>query len=158
MDDVISVSAGGNHTMAIRADNSLWAWGLNWVGELGDGTTEAQHSPIWIVDNVVIVSTKGSYTMAIQSDDSLWAWGANNFGQLGNGRSTPYRTRHVPNPDPTMIMENVATVSAGFRHTLAIRADGSLWAWGANDRGQLGDGTTEDRHSPVMVMERVLFP
>ncbi|MCL2367913.1 MAG: hypothetical protein FWC72_02860 [Oscillospiraceae bacterium] len=57
-----------------------------------------------------------------------------------------------------MIMENVATVSAGFRHTLAIRADGSLWAWGANDRGQLGDGTTEDRHSPVMVMERVLFP
>ena len=155
MEDVAAVSVGSGHTLAIRTDGSLWAWGWNEWGRLGDGTTEDRHSPVMVMEDVVAVSAS-SHTLAIQSDGSLWAWGYNSSGQLGNGTATG-RHRAYPNPSPIRIMEDVVAVFAGGSHTLAIRTDGSLWVWGDNSSGQLGDGTTEDRHSPVMVMEDVMI-
>ena len=147
----MTVSNGNLHTMAIRADGSLWAWGANSDGRLGDGTITNRHTPVRIMDNVSTVSSSNSHTMAIRTDGSLWAWGWNNFGQLGDGTTT---NRH----SPVRIMENVSAVSAGHFHTMAIRTDGSLWAWGWNEYGQFGDGTTTDRHSPVRIKDSVMQP
>jgi len=156
MDDIIQVSAGDFHTMAIKADGSLWGWGGNFNGTLGDGTTTDRDSPVWIMDDIIAVSAGWKHTVAITSDGGLWTWGDNSHGQLGDGttenRYSPVRVMN----DVVAITTSTAPDPGPFiGHTMAIRSDGSLWAWGANESGQLGDGTTEDRHSPVQVMEGV---
>ena len=149
MTDVVAVSAGFEHTMAIRTDGRLWAWGVNTVGLLGDGTTVCSNIPVKIMDDVVYVSTGPSHTMAIRTDGSLWAWGSNWFGRLGDGTT-------IDRYNPVRIMDEVVAVSAGCDHSMAIRADGSLWTWGRNHAGQLGDGTFTDRYSSIMIMEDVV--
>ena len=146
------ISAGGNRSFVIMPDNSLWGWGSNSGGELGDGTNERRPTPVWIMDNVAAISVGSSHIMVITTDGSLLTWGENQFGQLGNGTTADCGT---PNPNPTKIMDNVVAVSAGLWHSMAITADGSLWAWGANRFGQLGDGTTTDRLTPLWVANGV---
>ena len=147
MDNVVAVSAGYGHTAAIKSDGSLWTWGLNNHGQLGDGTTENKYTPVKIMDNVIAVSAGGWHTAAIKSDGSLWTWGRNN-GQLGDGTTEDKYT-------PVKIMDNVIAVSAAHSNTAAIKSDGSLWTWGSNWGGQLGDGTTEDKYTPVKIMDNV---
>ena len=144
-----SVSAGQWHSFAIMENDSLWAWGMNWSGQLGDGTATGTHVPIKIMDGVASASAGGGHSMAVKTDGSLWTWGANEHGQLGDG-TKEYRLT------PEKIMEGVASVSAGNAHSLAVRTDGSLWAWGANNGGQLGDGTTEEIHIPIEIMGGVV--
>jgi len=147
MESVASVSAGFNHTMAITTDGSLWAWGS---GLLGDGTIGSNHTPVKIMDDVASVSAGFGYTLVIKTDGSLWAWGMNTSGQLGDG--TGGHGRYSKNT-PVKIMDDVVYVSTGFSHSMAITADGNLWAWGWNNNGQIGDGTRRgDRHSPVIIM------
>ena len=157
LDDVVFVSVGSFHTMAIRADGSLWAWGGNWNGQLGDGTTIDRNAPVKIMDDVIAVSAGSSHTMAITSDRVLWGWGHNGSGRLGyEGTAHELNPAH---PKPIRIMEDVVTVSAGFNHTMAIKTDGSLWAWGFNNSGQLGNGTTTREFtptSPIRIMEDVV--
>ena len=90
-----TVSAGSKHTMVIKTDGSLWAWGKNSNGELGDGTTENRVTPVKVMDGVSSVSAGNLYTMAIKTDGSLWAWGKNSSGVLGDGttedRVTPVK-------------------------------------------------------------------
>jgi len=143
------ISTGDMTSFVIKSDGTLWSWGLNPVGQLGDGTTiHHRYNPIKIMDDVVSVSAGLSHTMAIRSDGSLWAWGNNRLGQLGDGTDIDSRT-------PIKIMDDVAYVSAGSIYTMAIKTDGSLWAWGAN-WGQLGDGTTINRYYPVWIMDDVV--
>ena len=146
-----SVSAGGSHTMAIRTDGTLWAWGGNNRGKLGDGTETNRNIPTRIgnATNWATVSAGYSHTVALRTDGTLWAWGDGFWGQLGDG------TNSWSNNTPTQIgnATNWVYVSAGSRHTVAIRRDGTLWAWGHNSFGQLGDGTTADRNTPVQVGE-----
>ncbi|MCL2396461.1 MAG: hypothetical protein FWC93_00155 [Defluviitaleaceae bacterium] len=91
----------------------------------------------------------------LRPDGTLWAWGWNSYGQVGNGQVDYLQTDsgHMTNPNPTMIMENVAHVSAGDGHVLAMTTDGRLWAWGNNNSGQLGDGTQDNRFFPVLIVE-----
>ena len=146
----ISVSAGDRHTAAIRADGTLWAWGWNAGGQLGDGTTTDRHTPVQIGSATwaYISAGHGSYTMAIRTDGTLWAWGNNTWGQLGDGTSGISTSRHTPFQIGS---DTWTSVSAGASHTMAIRTDGTLWAWGANGWGLLGDGTTTNRNSPVQI-------
>jgi len=144
-----TISAGLNHSLAIMEDGTLWAWGNNDNGQLGDGTTTERSYPVMVMENVAYVSAGDSHSMAITKDGTLWAWGINGRGQLGDGTTNE---RHYP----VMIMANVISVSAGSTHTIAIQRDGTLWTWGANTRGQLGDDLQPVRQHPTMVLEEVV--
>jgi alpha-tubulin suppressor-like RCC1 family protein len=143
------VAAGEYHTVALRADGSLWAWGWNLYGQLGDGTGTARPAPVRIgTDSTwTSVAAGGSHTLALQADGSLWAWGDNEYGQLGDGTQV---NRYAAVPAGAVGRAPIVVV-AGYYHSLAAAPDGSLWAWGANTQGQLGDGTTTDRHTPVRI-------
>jgi len=164
MDDAAKVSTGGgneaiqasvtslvmyaSYTFAIKTDGSLWAWGDNAYGQLGDGTVVTARRPVKIMDDVTAVSAGSTHAMAIKTDGSLWAWGDNAYGQLGN--STIINTR-----TPIKIMDGVVSVSAGPTHTAAIKTDGSLWAWGDNAYGQLGNSTIINTRTPIKIMDGV---
>lgn len=147
------VAAGDAHSLAIKSDGTLWAWGWNIWGQLGVGVSGNQNTP-QLVDtgNWGLVSAGSGFSLALKSDGSLWAWGSNDKGQLGLGdnvdRNFPELV-NVPgelNP-PTLWLD----VSAGDTHTLAIRDDGSLWAWGENGFWQLGLNDSDDRLVPAQV-------
>ena len=147
-----SVSVGANHTVAIKTDGSLWAWGDNTYGQLGDGTFDAlsngvsQHpTPKQIGTGFASVFAGPVNTFAIKTDGSLWAWGGNDYGQLGDG------TIFAINPTPQQIGTGFVSVVASYQTTVAIKTDGSLWAWGSNMYGQFGDGTTTDSLIPKLV-------
>lgn len=145
--DWAAVEAGDNHTVALKTDGSLWAWGGNSIGQLGDGSLENRNLPTLIDDGSTwIAVSAGSYhTVALKADGSLWAWGDNSKGQLGDGSTT---FKKVPTQIST---EEWAAVSAGTKFTVALKADGSLWTWGWNNVGQLGDGTVVDKNVPTRV-------
>lgn len=148
-----SVSVGGDnysrHTVAIKTDGTLWAWGSNFNGQLGDGTIINRTTPTQIGSdtNWKSVSAGGySHTVAIKTDGTLWAWGYNWYGQLGDGT-----TSGTTFPIQIGTATDWASVSAGGTHSVAIKTDGTLWAWGGNYWGQLGDGTTTNRTSPTKI-------
>ena len=147
---VAGVSARGLDTCASKTDGTLWCWGNNSDGQLGDGTVMDEHSPIEVTAlgaSVAAVSVGTFHTCARKTDGTLWCWGRNSYGQLGDGSVTD---EHSP-IEVTALGASVAAVSAGEVHTCARKTDGTLWCWGENSTGELGDGTTADKHSPVEV-------
>jgi len=152
--DADIIAAGGANSYAIKEDGSLWAWGNNAFGQVGDGTRTDQSSPIKIMDSVVSVSTSSifhwhdeqAHTLAIKTDGSLWAWGSNGYGQLGDGAN-------IDNPSPVKIMDDTIAVSAGASHSMAISSDGSLWAWGS---WSLTGSTVRSRQSRTKIMNDVI--
>jgi alpha-tubulin suppressor-like RCC1 family protein len=144
-----SVSAGEDHTVAIKTDGTLWAWGENGAGQLGDGTNINRNTPMQIGtdNNWQSISAGWHHTIAIKTDGTLWAWGANWYGQLGDGTDIGKNT-------PTQIgtAANWLKISAGYAHTVAIKTDGTLWAWGHNGSGQLGDGTNINQNTPIQIV------
>jgi alpha-tubulin suppressor-like RCC1 family protein len=145
-----AVSAGSNHTLAIRSDGLLFSWGRNGNGQLGLGNTTNQSSPVQIGTSSWTAVSAGQYhSLAIRSNGSLFAWGSNSGGQLGLNIGT-YQSRSSPVQVGT---SSWTAVSAGANHTLAIRSGGSLFAWGINETGQLGlnIATYQSRSSPVQV-------
>ncbi len=159
MENVAVVSAGTWHTAVIKTDGSLWIWGNNEYRQLGDGTTDNKYTPVKIMDNVAAVSAGSTHTAAIKMDGSLWTWGENRYGQLGDGTGGNYEDYKST---PVKILDNIAQISMGYRYTVAIKTDGTLWSWGLNDVGQLGDGTGgnyEDyKSTPVKIMDNVRLP
>jgi len=149
MDNVHAISTGHRYMMAIKSDNSLWAWGENILGQLGNGTTSYASYAVHIMDDVIAVSLGLVHTLAITADGSLWAWGGNNSGQLGDGTN---RNRS----HPVHIMYDVIYASAGSNYSLAITSNGDLWAWGSNSNGQLGDGTNTGSNTPKFIKSDIL--
>jgi len=143
------VAAGGIHTLALRADGTLWAWGDNYYGQLGTGTTDDASTPTQVGTGTdwKQVAAGYAYSLAVRADGTLWAWGDNSNGQLGDGSAASYSTT----PHQVGNATNWLQVTAGDYHTLALRADGTLWAWGNNGYGQLGNGTTDDASEPGQI-------
>ena len=144
MDRVMYINPGIYHSAAITADGSLYMWGYNAFGELGNDSTEDSNVPIRIMDNVASVSLGEEFSAAITTDGSLYMWGSNCDGQLGNGENIGNFLGPIDEEDangvPIKIMDNIASVSLGYRYSAAITTDGSLYMWGYNEYGQLGNG------------------
>ncbi len=149
------LAAGGAHSLALRANGSLWAWGSNQYGQLGtatnSGTAVANPTPTQVAGTYIEVAAGGAHSLAVQADGSLWAWGGNQYGQLG----IPVAGGTTANPTLTQVAGTYTRVAAGDSHSLALRVDGSLWAWGSNQYGQLGiatnSGTTTANPTPAQV-------
>ena len=146
-----TIAAGVTHSLAIREDGSLWAWGKNKGGQFDDGINMEYidwNAPrqMGAGSEWVAVAAGDSHAVAIKANGSLWAWGQNDYGQLGDGTNIGHNA-----PARVGKAKGWAAVAAGSRHTLAIKSNGSLWAWGSNEHGQLGDGTNISRTAPVQV-------
>ena len=146
---------------ALMEDGSLWGWGSNWHGQLGDGTLEHREQPVQIMSDVVRLQMGANTHFALQSDGSLWSWGANTMGVLGDGSLevlSPWVGHETDNISlPTMIMGQVADFHISGNSAFAIQIDGTLWAWGDNSAGQLGDGTRTNRQTPTRLMDGVRY-
>ena len=148
------VSCGYAHSAAIKTDGSLWSWGVNSSGQLGEGSTYGYCNLFDARVNQEITASYDwdqaecgrAHTAAIKTNGTLWMWGYNGLGTLGDGtatdRSSPVQT----------IGSNWKQVSTLYHHTAAVKHDGTLWCWGYNSNGQLGDNTTINRSSPVQTV------
>lgn len=166
-DDVVAIAAGYYHSLALKSDGTVWAWGNNSYGELGNGTTNSSNIPVQVsgLSNVIAIAAGGFHSLAVKSNGTVWAWGNNDNGQLGNGNKNSSDV-----PVQVKGLKNIIAVAAGSSHSLALRSNGSfasfsksrkiqsgdadvdVLAWGSNDMGQLGNGTTEDSTTPVQVL------
>lgn len=148
---VTGVAAGWTHSLAVRADGSVWGWGDNAVGELGTANPAAQQlvGQVPGITNARAVAAGEGDSLALRSDGTVVAWGYGANGQLGNGTHGDER----PHPVPAAVkgLSQVVKVAAGGDFNIALRSDGTVWTWGHNNHGQLGDATTVDRSTPVQV-------
>ena len=129
---VATVAARAHHSLALTRPGEVWAWGKNKFGAVGNGTTANQQSPVLvsIPSDIAAIAAGANHSLAVDSNEGVWAWGRNNYGQLGNGcTSAPSCT---PSTTPALVssLSNVVTVAAGGRHSLALRRDGTVYAWG----------------------------
>ncbi|MET0234928.1 MAG: hypothetical protein ABW224_09845, partial [Kibdelosporangium sp.] len=144
------LASGGSHTLNARADGTMWAWGDNASGQLGNGTTTGSTTPLQVNGFGEVrrgagsVAAGSAHSLAVRSDGTVWAWGQGTNGQLGNGGTTGSSV-----PVQVSGLTNVVAVAAGTSFSVALKSDGTVWAWGLNTNGQLGDNTTTQRTTPV---------
>lgn len=158
---ITDVAAGPYHTLAVKDDGTVWAWGLNTNGRLGDGTTTQRTSPVQVqgpggvgyLSGIIAVAAGDSHSLALKSDGTVWAWGLNTNGRLGDGTTTQRTTPvQVKGTGGVGYLSGITSLSAGLAHSLALKSDGTVWAWGLNSNGRLGDGTTAQRTTPVQLL------
>jgi alpha-tubulin suppressor-like RCC1 family protein len=152
---VAAIMGGEQHNFALRADGTVWAWGLNIFGQLGDGTsnwgsfTNRSTTPVQVngLTSVKSLGGRGYHSLALKTDGTVWAWGDNNGGQLGNGTAS----LGTNTPVQVIGLTNPASISGGGFFSLALMPDGTVRSWGSNPHGECGDGTTSNRYTPVVV-------
>jgi len=136
--------------LALGNDTTLWSWGENWSGILGDGTLVSKYTPVQISINDVIEIVCGyASAVALKKDGTVWTWGCGGYGVLGNGTEDFGFFQTVP--IQIQNFNNIAEIAAGRHFNLALKNDGTVWGWGQNYYGQLGDGTFINRLIPVQV-------
>ena len=161
--EVAGLMEGGfSHSLALRSDGTVWSWGLNDHGELGDGTTLNRYSPVQVISStsgptylsgVVQVAAGNYFSMALKSNGTVWCWGPNSSGELGNASTAtsllPVEVLQAATGNPAL--SGVTAISAGAVHCLALTSSGTVWAWGAGSSGQLGNGGTAQSARAVQV-------
>ena len=170
LSQVTGISAGYDSSMATRTNGisaitSVWTWGGNDFGQLGDGTLTSHSTPERVSGLPVYIagisagggfaarlgdgiSATGGFATVLGTDGTVWAWGDDSAGQLGNARSSIPVTRPV---NTIGAGSGITQLSAGDFHVLALKSNGTALAWGSNGSGQLGNGTTTDPAGPVQV-------
>jgi alpha-tubulin suppressor-like RCC1 family protein len=152
---IVAVAAGQDYTLALRSDGTVWGWGADNFGELGNNSRSAELVPVEMLSssgttpltNVVSITAGGTHSLMLLSNGSVLAAGYNSTGQLGNNSGTSAQL-----PVAVIGLSSVTGISAGFDHSLAVRNDGSVWSWGNNANGQLGIGSAGgQRGTPVQV-------
>jgi YD repeat-containing protein len=151
LSDVRSISAGYMHSLAVKSDGTVWAWGWNEYGQLGDGTTTDSQSPAQVknMDGVESVVASFGSSLALKSDGTVWGWGSNMNGELACGTETPFYYA----PVQAKGLAGVQKIVCGDNHTVALKSDGTVWAWGDNLNKAIGDGTeTIQFRTPVQLI------
>jgi alpha-tubulin suppressor-like RCC1 family protein len=152
LSNIVAISMGNQHAMALKSDGTVWAWGDNFYGELGDGTTTNRNIPVQVpgLASCVAIAANGNagaHSMALKSDGTVWTWGHNANGQLGDGTSISFRTSPIQVPG----LNGVTKISAGRYHCLALKSNGTAVTWGYGGDGELGNGASVDSNVPVAV-------
>jgi alpha-tubulin suppressor-like RCC1 family protein len=147
---VVKVYSTWASTYVLKADNSLWAWGNNFYGQVGNGTRVDSAAPIQVGKGFVWAAPGQFAVNAGKSDGSVWAWGRRIQGTLGDGTADLTDT---PIPTPFQSQSNAffSLANSGNLFTAAIKGDGSLWTWGSNEFAEIGDGTTSNRFLPKQI-------
>ncbi|HEX6699542.1 MAG TPA: RHS repeat-associated core domain-containing protein [Gaiellaceae bacterium] len=145
---VTAIAASGDNTYALKSDGTVWAWGDDGYGQLGNTSVRGSQSttPVQVaISGVAAIAAGGTHALALKKDGTVWGWGNNNTGELGDGGACG-KTCTTP---VQISLSNVAVLAAGYVHSLAALSDGTVKAWGRNAEGELGDGTTTVRLTPV---------
>jgi alpha-tubulin suppressor-like RCC1 family protein len=146
-----SINCAFSHTLAIKTDGTLWTWGSNSYGALGVNNTTQRLTPVTTLlggTNWKSIAGGDFYTVALKTDGTLWSWGRNSYGTLGVNNTTQRLT-----PVTTLLGgNNWKSIACGYRHTVAIKTDGTLWSWGINFYGALGVNNTTIRSTPVTTL------
>ena len=142
------ISTGWVHSLALKSNGTVWSWGYNGYGQLGDETSIDKNKPVEVKKLKDVTSVAGGWlhTAALKSDGTVWTWGDNVNGQLGDGTNIESNT-----PIQITGLHNVLDVVCGGYFTVALKSDGTVWTWGDNVNGQLGDGTNTNSNVPVQV-------
>lgn len=147
---MVSIAAGEDFSIALKTDGTVWAWGINTWGQLGDGSVTDKFFPVKIpaLTGVKEIAAGRGSCVALKADGTLWTWGLNSNGALGLGSTILMSNTPV---EITGLSNIIRVASNGSGHSLALKNDGSVWAWGNNDHGQLGDGTYVNKDLPFMI-------
>ena len=149
---MVGLAAGWGHTLALKSNGTVWSWGFNSSGQIGDNTNTTRPAPVPVGGltgvTITAISTRYDHNLAIDSLGRVWAWGANGSGQLGDNSTTQ---RKLPVLISGFGGAIVTAVAAGGSHSLALTASGQVYAWGLNTSGQLGDNTLSQRLTPTLV-------
>jgi alpha-tubulin suppressor-like RCC1 family protein len=152
--NVISLAAGKEHSMALKKNGTVWTWGSNDKGQLGTGSTQNQNHPVLIetLSDIIAIAAGGQHSLALQDDGTIWIWGLNNQGQLGNGTMmTDANLNYEASPAKVKSNETFIAIAAGENHSMALSTDGTVWAWGDNSKGQLGNNSIQNSLEPQKV-------
>jgi alpha-tubulin suppressor-like RCC1 family protein/chitodextrinase len=144
-----ALAAGSKHSVALKDNGTVWSFGNNQYGQLGDGTTNSSLTPKQAsgLTGVVEVAAGDLHTLALKSDGTIWSWGYNSTGQLGDSTSTMRLA-----PVQVSSLTGIQSIEAGNSHSVALKSDGTVWAWGRNANGQLGNGTNTLKKVPGQVV------
>ena len=151
---VTAIAAGGafnHHSLALKSDGTVWAWGANSAGQLGNGSFTGSNTPVQTsgINGVTAIAGGQLHSLALKSDGTVWAWGFNLDGQLGNGTNTTTYPYGLDTPVQVLGLTGVIAIAGGGAHSLALKSDGTVWAWGQNNKGQLGNGSFTGSNTPV---------
>ena len=143
LDSVVAISTTYLHTLALKDDGTVWAWGFNQTGQLGTGDTSSSDVPIQVLGlpPIKAVAAGKAHSLAVDEAGAVWAWGCNAFGELGLGTSGGGFVTFTTTPAKIPTLSNITEVAAGWFHSLAVDDSGQVWAWGRNGFGQIGIGT-----------------
>ncbi|MBF0621515.1 MAG: carboxypeptidase regulatory-like domain-containing protein [Magnetococcales bacterium] len=152
LSNIATVSGGGSHSLALAYDGTVWAWGNNASGQLGDGTDTTRLSPIQVPDlyDIIAVAAGDSHSMVLRSNGTVWTWGSNSFNQLGDGDGLIQQSNQ-PIQVTGFGNQTIVAISTKTSFNLALASDGTVWSWGKNDKGQLGNNSTNASPYPVKV-------
>ncbi|MBV9739596.1 MAG: hypothetical protein JOZ30_08150 [Hyphomicrobiales bacterium] len=142
LSDIKAVAAGNRHSLALKSDGTLWAWGNNLEGQLGNGTKVNAAAVVQVrgLSDVAAVAAGMGHSLASRNDGTVWAWGYNDDGELGDGTRKAHLT---PAQIPGLL--DVRAIAAGSHHSLALKNDGTVWMWGGQASGGFGQSTTPRR-------------